>query len=92
MRELAALGTLASELGRTEDAQLLTQRRQSLGALIKTHMWQPHASTYSNLLLNGSAYLRISPTSFYPLLAGLASDTQAIASVLQSLNICSPSL
>ena len=72
-----ALAELADLLGKTADAVMLRQRAKQLGTLINTHMWMPSLSVYSNLLTNGTLYPRIAPTSFYPLLAGLASTDQA---------------
>ena len=79
--EAEALGAIAAELNRPADAAMLAGRYKQLGELINTHMWQPELGVYSNLLLNGTAYPRIAPTSFYPLLAGLASDEQATATI-----------
>ena len=75
--ECEALAEIATMLGQSADAARLKQRASELGALINRHMWLPELSVYSNVLLNGSAYPRISPTSFYPMLAGIASDEQA---------------
>ena len=75
--ECEALAEIATMLSQSADAARLKQRASELGALINRHMWLPELSVYSNVLLNGSAYPRISPTSFYPMLAGIASDEQA---------------
>ena len=66
-------GSLADFLGFHADAGMLRSRRGELAGLISKHMWLPSLGIFSNVLLNGTAYPRISPTSFYPMLAGLAS-------------------
>ena len=77
--EAKALATLATLLGHDDDAAMLRSRAANLSALVQEHMWLPSASVYSNVLANGTVYKRISPTSFIPLLAGIASHEQAQA-------------
>ena len=60
--ESEALAAIATQLGRTADATMLTARQDKLSALIQKHMWIPELSVFSNVLLNGSAYPRIAPT------------------------------
>lgn len=79
--ECEALAAIASILGKTADAAMLRARQATLGQLIVDKMWLPRLSVFSNLLANGTAYPRISPTSFYPMLAGVATDAQATAMV-----------
>ena len=45
--------------------------------LIDAHLWDDGLSVYSNRFANGSFYPRITPTSFYPLLAGAATAERA---------------
>jgi hypothetical protein len=50
-------------------------------ALITTELWDPVGQVFTNRRPNGSFYSRISPTSFYPLLANASTDVQAEAMV-----------
>jgi hypothetical protein len=79
--ESTALADIAELLDQREDASMLRQRAASLGALINRHQWLPSKSVYANLLINGTSYPRISPTSFLPLLAHVASNSQAEATI-----------
>lgn len=52
--------------------------RQELSGLVRTHLWDDSIGAFANVYsANGTFYPRISPTSFYPLLANAASDSQA---------------
>lgn len=83
--ECNALAELAELLNHDDDAAVLRQRAKTLGSLINKHMWAPELSVYSNVLTTGKLYPRISPTSFLPLLAGLATDTQAVSTTTRWL-------
>lgn len=84
--ECEALAAIADLLGKRADATKLRAREKQLGAAIAKHMWVPAPlSVFSNVMLNGTAYARISPTSFYPMLAGVATDAQASALVTEWL-------
>ena len=59
---------------------------QELTKLISEHLWHEELGTFSNKLsTNNTFYPRITPTSFYPLLAGAASDSQAATIVKEWL-------
>ena len=50
---------------------------QQLSALIQNNLWNADIGAYSNKFsFNNSFYARTSPTTFYPLLAGAATDAQ----------------
>jgi hypothetical protein len=52
---------------------------------LNEHLWDGTASAYTNAFFNGSYYPRRSPTMFYPLMSGVASDAQVEATVLTFL-------
>jgi len=79
--ECESLAAIADILGQTADAALLRQRQTNLGDLIRNQMWEPNLSVFTNLLDNGTHYPRISPTSFYPMISGIATDEQATSMV-----------
>jgi putative isomerase len=74
--ESAALAELADAIGRSE-AAMLRQRAASMQARISAHLWDEQGQIFTNMFVNESFYRRISPTSFYPLLANASTDAQA---------------
>eukprot|EP00039_Didymoeca_costata_P002667 m.61818 g.61818 ORF g.61818 m.61818 type:complete len:831 (-) comp11450_c0_seq2:48-2540(-) len=80
--EASCLATLAKDvLGRTKDAEMLTERAMTMQKKISAHLWDDQGGIYTNKFWNESFYRRISPTSFYSMLAGAATDKQAIGMV-----------
>merc|ERR1712139_660131 len=79
--ELLALSNLsltAFNPPRMKEAALLASRAQELQSLIQKHLWDDEAGAFVNKFSrNNSFYRRVSPTSFYPLLARAATDAQA---------------
>ena len=53
------------------------ERAASMRALIAANLWDEQGQIFTNKFANGSFYRRISPTSFYALLANASTDTQA---------------
>lgn len=76
LRALASLARSAFAPPRREHA-LLEARLRELSALIRDNLWDDESSAFVNRHPNGSFVRRVSPTSFYPLLAGIATDEQA---------------
>lgn len=80
INEADALAAIAAILGRADDVHKYQQRaaalRQQLGAF-----WDEQTGMYVNRFTNQSFYRRISPTSFYAMLATAATDAQAEAMV-----------
>jgi len=72
-----ALSQLAIALNRTSEAKMLSARAQKQRALISKHLWDEQGGIFTNLFWNNSFYRRISPTSFYALMARAATDEQA---------------
>eukprot|EP00935_MAST-01C_sp_MAST-1C-sp1_P000797 g797.t1 len=76
--ECEALAAIAGLIGGHDaDVAMLQAHQKELGGLISEYMWVEPLGVFSNVLLNGSFYPRIAPTSFYPMLAGIATDEQA---------------
>lgn len=71
-----ALSRLAKAIGRPEAAQLQADA-DAMRSLIAGHLWDAQGGTFTNKFDNGTFYRRISPTTFYPLMASAASDSQA---------------
>ena len=79
-QEAFALAELASAIGRPE-AAALRARGEHFRELIRTQLWDERQGIFANRFANGTFSDRISPTSFYALLAGAATDAQAGAMV-----------
>jgi len=75
--EAELLARVARHLGNDEAAERLTAERHSIAAAIDTHLWHEEAGAYVNVASDGTPSPRISPTSFYPLLAGVPSPERA---------------
>ena len=74
--EAAALAELADAIGRPE-GPMLRKRAESMRVLIAAHLWDETGRIFTNKFSNGSFYRRISPTSFYALLANASTNAQA---------------
>jgi len=77
VQEAESLSDLAKLLNRPKDAAKLAARAASQRALIRSHLWDPVGQIYTNKWWNGTFYRRISPTSFYSMMAQAATDEQA---------------
>lgn len=75
------LAKMAEVLGKKDDAKKLNKRVKEFQKNIQT-LWNAENNLYQNMDLKKSAFSdRISPTSFYPLLAQTASKQQAKAMI-----------
>lgn len=81
VQEAESLATLAMIAGKAHEAPRLRQRAAEQRKLIQTHLWDDKQGIFVNKFWNGTFYPRITPTSFYALMAGAASDAQAEAMV-----------
>ena len=72
-----ALSKLAFIIGRYDDSIMLKKRGDDMKNRIQNTLWHKELGIYANRLLNGTFYPRISPTSFYPMQAKVATDGQA---------------
>jgi putative isomerase len=76
--ECDTLAALARAVNRSGDASALEARAASVRDLITSRLWDDAAGTFKNYLtVNNTLSTRVSPTSFYALAAGAASDAQA---------------
>ena len=73
------LALAAMELGLDGDARRLEARARDLATRIREELWDPEREVFANRLWSGRFVSSIAPTSFYPLIAGAASATQARA-------------
>jgi len=80
-----SLAQLAAAIGRPE-AESLRRRAAKMRSLIAAHLWDVETGAYVNRLARRGAERlpfnrRVSPTSFYPLMTGAASDEHALSLV-----------
>ena len=66
---------------RRAEAQRLRARAQSLQMNISSRFWSEESQIWVNRFPNGTFYPRITPTSFYPMMAGVGTDAQVEAVV-----------
>ncbi|HET6159252.1 MAG TPA: trehalase family glycosidase [Dongiaceae bacterium] len=66
----------AEERGDNATAQRLRQRGGALAARVRDRLWDNERTVFANRLWNGRFVRSIAPTSFYPLLAGIATPEQ----------------
>ncbi len=70
------LARFAEERGDAATAARLRQRSAELAARVRTGLWDDERKVFANRLWNGKFVRSIAPTSFYPLLAGIATPEQ----------------
>lgn len=76
--EAEHLITLAKIIGRPASLTAdLAARASAMRTLISEELWDEEGEIFTNKYPNGSFYRRISPTSFYPLMANASTDVQA---------------
>ena len=80
-QEAYSLSELARIIGRFELSRMLKDRGDDLRFKIRTNFWDPVQLRFANRYPNGTFSNHISPTSFYPLLAGAASSQQAMTMI-----------
>ena len=76
VQECDALIQLAAAINRTDEVARLQTRADAMRAAM-AQLWDDEAHIYTNLFANGTFYRRISPTSFYSMMAKAASDPNA---------------
>ena len=81
VQEAEALAALAPIAGKPELAAELRERAAAQRALIAKYLWDdsPHGQIFANRFWNGTFYRRITPTSFYALMAGAATDEDTVS-------------
>ena len=76
-RDCEALQRLASIISRHESAEILQRRFEFMRDAISRHMWDEDIGLFSNMNAISLQFVRQhSPTSFYPLIAGIADHHQ----------------
>jgi putative isomerase len=73
------LARMAAELGNDEATARYGAIAETLRKKIGTHFWDESRKIFASRLWSGKFVEALAPTSFYPLLAGSASKTQAAA-------------
>lgn len=78
-----ALAELAEAINRTDVASTMRRRADEARGKIAAHLWDEAIGIFANRFPdgthNGTFNPRITPTSFYPMMAGAASDERAAA-------------
>ena len=78
MRHLAQLANSTSfRAARATQSARLHSRAVEMSERIQRHLWNEKLGIFTNRHHDGRLSSRVSPTSFYPLLAGIATDAQA---------------
>jgi hypothetical protein len=71
------LAQLATILGKDDDARALQADSEKMKQLIRDKLWNDADGIYENRSWNGEFSKKLSPTNFYPMLAGIATPEQA---------------
>jgi putative isomerase len=71
--------------GRGADAARAADRAAALAQAVRTRLWDPEREIFAGRLWDGRFTASLSPVSFYPLLAGIATREQAEAMVARWL-------
>lgn len=71
-----ALSRIAGEIGLPEQAEELGATYQRLKRTINEQLWNEERGIYLNRDWDGAFSLQMSPTCFYPMIAGIASEKQ----------------
>lgn len=79
------LALIAYELGLETDSEALDRQAASLVDRIQTELWDPSREIFAGRFWSGSFARQLSPTSFFPLVAGAATADQADALVSRHL-------
>lgn len=80
-----AMSELAGLLGKAEIAAEMKDGYDRLKELVNRELWDEKSGIYRNKGWDGCFSGRISPTSFYPMIAGIASEAQAKRMVREHL-------
>jgi putative isomerase len=77
--ESEMLGRIARELGREAEADELEAHARALAARISAELWDPERELFAGRHWDGRFATHVSPTSFFPLVAGAATAAQTEA-------------
>jgi len=67
-----SLAALAAQLGKEDDRQAFQSDYEKTKRLVREKLWNENDGIYENRFWNGEFSKRLSPSSFYPMLAGIA--------------------
>ena len=70
------IGHMATLLGREEEAAAFQRKARTLAGKISDELWDEERQVFANRLMDGTYIRSITPTSFFPLVAGAATSSQ----------------
>jgi len=79
------LAKIALILGYKEDSKTFTEDYDHMRALVRKKLWNEQDGIYENRYWDGHFSKELSPTNFYPLLAGIATPAQAHRMITEHL-------
>lgn len=71
------LARIADALGHRTEARSISGRVEAMAARVREHLWDPERRIFAGRYWSGDFSDRLAPTSFYPLVAGIATPAQA---------------
>lgn len=71
--------------GRSDEIAAVWTRTEQLRSRVRDSLWDPNREVFANRLWTGRFARSLAPTSFYPMLAGIATKEQAEAMVRRHL-------
>jgi Trehalase len=80
-----SLAALAGLLGKSGDQRNFQAEYEKIKRLIRDKLWNEKDGIYENRFWSGEFSTRLSPTNFYPMLAGIATPDQADRMVKEHL-------
>lgn len=80
-----SLAALAEILGMAEDRKAFLADYERIKQVVRERLWNDQDGIYENRFWNGAFSKRLSPSSFYPMLAGIATREQAERMVREHL-------
>jgi Trehalase len=80
-----SLAALAGQLGKEDDRQKFLADYEKMKRLVREKLWNEADGIYENRFWDGRFSKRLSPSNFYPMLAGIATPEQADTMVHQHL-------
>ena len=86
LMEVKALMAMAQIINRTDVIPTLQERYNTMSQLCQQHLWDESLGIFVNKLSDPEQfYPRLSPTNFYPMLSGMATDQQVGKEMLVNL-------
>ena len=79
------MARIAEILGKEDDKRRFTSDYERMTTAMRQHLWNEKDGIYENRYWNGDFSRRLSPTNFYPMLAGVATTEQAKRMVKEHL-------